>query len=126
MTRVLGLLLILFLASGCTSIPISHEAMQEPLLIIRDYDNYFQGLQRTSKMLGLFGKVDEEVRQDGITYSNAAYVYYIKAQTSLAEGNIKEFKVYMEAALDELKLAEEDLKEIMEEFLNVHPNKDGV
>ncbi len=126
MTKVLGLLLISFLAFGCVSTPISHQAIQEPLAIIAEYDKYFQGLQRTAGMLRKLGKIDNETWLDGIAYSDAAYVHYIKAQTSLASGKIKEFKIFMEAALDELKFAEKDLKEIMEEFANVHPNDDGV
>ncbi len=127
MTRVFGLLPVLFLAFGCaSSIPISHEAMQEPLVVIADYDKYFQGLQATSRMLNRLDQVDEQTLLDGVTYSNAAYVYYIKAQTSLAENDIEEFKVYMAAALRELKLAEQDLKEIMEGLVGGYPDKDGV
>lgn len=123
MTRVLGLLLMPLLVFGCTVIhtPISHKAMKEPLVVIAEYDKYFRGLQVTSTMLGK--NIDQETRLEGIKYSNAAYVYYIKAHTSLAVGNIEEFKVYMDAALRELKLIENNLKEIMEEFVDVHPSK---
>ncbi len=122
MTQVLALLLISFLTFGC-SIPITYEAMQEPLVDIGEYDVYFLGLQRSAKMLGQMGVVNQETGNNFINASNAAYVYYIRAHTALAAGKIREFEKYLGAAYKVLSNVEEEIERVMKEVVEQHPKK---